>query len=52
MDRHQLVTAYVTLMGSDAEEKGFYKDLATDTDDEIISKIIEVANYYKDEYNS
>ena len=52
MDRADLVKAYVDLMGSDAEERGFYEELAICTDGEIVSKIIEVANYYKDEYNS
>ena len=52
MDRAELVKAYVDLMGSDAEERGFYEGLAMCTDAEIVSKIIEVANYYKDEYNS
>jgi len=52
MDREDLVREYVDLMGSDAEERGFYKELASLTDGEIVSKIIEVANYYKNEYNS
>ena len=34
----------------DAQERGFYKELASLTDAEIVSKIIEVAHYYKDEY--
>ena len=36
MNRHELVTAYVNLMGSDAEERGFYKWLASLTDTEIV----------------
>lgn len=52
MKREELVRAYVNLMGSDAEESGFYEELAICTDAEIVSKIIEVAQYYKDEYNS
>ena len=52
MKREDLVRAYVDLMGSDAEERGFYKELASYTDAEIVSKIIEVANYYKEEYNN
>lgn len=52
MDREDLVREYVDLMGSDAEERGFYRELASLTDAEIVSKIIEVAHYYKDEYNN
>jgi len=52
MDRHELVKAYVDLMGSDAEERGFYEELAMCTDAEIVSKIIEVAQYYKEEYDN
>ncbi len=52
MEREDLIREYVDLMGSDSEERGFYKELASATDGEIVSKIIEVANYYKDEYNS
>ena len=52
MDREDLVREYVDLMGSDAEERGFYRELASLTDGEIVSKIIEVAHYYKNEYNS
>ena len=52
MDRHELVKAYVDLMGSDAEEKRFYEELALLTDTEIVQKIIEVAQYYQNEYNS
>ncbi len=35
-------------MGSDVEERGFYKELASLTSKEIVSKIIECANYYKE----
>ena len=52
MNREELVEQYITLMGSDVEEYGFYRKLASLTDKEIISKIIEYANYYKDRYNS
>ena len=52
MERSDLVQHYVTLMGSDAEEKGFYKELASLTDAEIMEKIIEVAYYYQEEYNN
>lgn len=52
MDRAELVQHYVTLMGSDAEERGFYEELASLTDAEIVGKIIEVAYYYQDEYNN
>ncbi len=38
-------------MGSDVEERGFYKELASLTSKEIVSKIIECANYYKEMYN-
>ena len=48
MERSDLIKEYVSLMGNDAEERGFYKELASLTDSEIVSKIIEVANYYKD----
>jgi len=48
MKRSDLIKEYVSLMGNDAEERGFYKELASLTDSEIVSKIIEVANYYKD----
>ena len=51
MERKDLVREYVNLMGSDAEERGFYKELSSLTDGEIVSKIIEVADYYKEEYN-
>ena len=51
MDRADLIREYVDLMGSDAEERGFYRELASLTDGEIVSKIIEVAHYYKEEYN-
>ena len=50
--REELVKEYVTLMGSDVEERGFYKELASLTSKEIVSKIIECANYYKDMYNN
>jgi len=52
MDRSDLVQHYVTLMGSDAEEKGFYKELASMTNEEIVQAIINVAYYYKDEFNN
>jgi len=52
MNRADLVKHYVTLMGSDAEEQGFYEELALLTDDEIVGKIIEVAYYYQHEYNN
>tara|TARA_Y100001938_G_scaffold150802_1_gene243520 strand:- start:3946 stop:4143 length:198 start_codon:yes stop_codon:yes gene_type:complete len=52
MNRADIVREYVDLMGSDAEERGFYRELASLTDAEIVSKIIEVAHYYKDEYNN
>ena len=52
MKREDLVREYVDLMGSDAEERGFYRELASLTDGEIVSKIIEVAHYYKEEYNN
>tara|TARA_X000000368_G_scaffold386276_1_gene346139 strand:- start:452 stop:628 length:177 start_codon:yes stop_codon:yes gene_type:complete len=51
MEREDLVREYVDLMGGDAEERGFYRELASLTDSEIVSKIIEVAHYYKDEYS-
>ena len=51
MERADLVAHYVTLMGSDAEERGFFKELASLTDAEIMEKIIEVAYYYHEEYN-
>ena len=47
MDREELINAYVELMGSDAEERGFYRELCFKTESEIVSLIIEVANYYK-----
>ncbi len=49
--RKDLVKEYVDLMGADAEERGFYKDISSLTKLEIVSRIIEVANYYKDYYN-
>ena len=49
--RDDLVKEYIELMGSDAEERGFYKDLASLTEGEIVSRIIEAAHYYKDYYN-
>jgi len=52
MNRKELVTAYIELMGADAEEQGFYEELALLTDAEIVQKIIEVAQYYQNEYNS
>jgi hypothetical protein len=51
MDRAELVQHYVTLMGSDAEERGFYKGLASMTDAEIMDGIIHLAYYYQEEYN-
>jgi len=51
MNRKELVQSYIDLMGSDAEERGFYEELSMCTDAEIVSKIIEVAYYYKEEYN-
>ena len=50
MSRKELVEQYITLMGSDVEKRGFYKELASLTDKEIVSKIIECANYYRDMY--
>lgn len=52
MKRADLVEHYVALMGSDAEERGFYRELASLTDAEIVEKIIEVAYYYQEEYNN
>lgn len=52
MERHELVKEYITLVGSDVEERGFYRELASLTDNEILYKIIECANYYKDMYNN
>jgi len=52
MNRKDLVKAYVELMGADAEENGFYEELALLTDSEIVQKIIEVARYYQDECNN
>ena len=40
------------IMGADAEENGFYEELALLTDSEIVQKIIEVARYYQDECNN
>lgn len=50
MSREELVEQYVTLMGSAVENYGFYRNLAPLTDKEIVSKIIECANYYRDMY--
>lgn len=52
IERAELVEHYVTLMGSDAEERGFYRELASKTDEEIIDSIIHLAYYYKEEYNN
>lgn len=52
MERKDLVEHYVTLMGSDAEERGFYKDVAFMTDEEIIENLIQLAYYYKEEYDN
>jgi len=52
MSRKELVNAYIGLMGADAEENGFYEELALLTDSEIVQKIIEVAQYYQDECNN
>lgn len=48
MNRAELVQNYVSLMGADAEERNFYKELATLTESEIIKKIIELAFYYQE----
>jgi len=50
-ERAELVEHYVELMGSDAQERGFYKGLASMTDEEIIDGLIHLAYYYKEEYN-
>jgi hypothetical protein len=50
-ERAELVEHYVELMGSDAQERGFYKNLASMTDAEIIDGLIHLAYYYKEEYN-
>ena len=52
MERHELVKEYITLVGSDVNERGFYIELASLTNKEIVSKIIEIANHYKDMYNN
>lgn len=52
MERHELVKEYITLVGSDVEERGFYRELASLTDSEIVYKIIEYAGHYKDMYNN
>ncbi len=50
--RTELVEHYVELMGSDAQERDFYKELASMTDEEILDGLIHLAYYYKKEYNS
>ena len=50
-ERAELVEHYVALMGSDAEERGFYRELASMTDAEIMDGIINLAYYYKQEYD-
>lgn len=52
IERAELVEHYVELMGSDAQEKDFYKGLASMTDKEIIEGLIHLAYYYKQEYNN
>ena len=52
MERPELVKEYITLVGRDVEERGFYRELASLTDSEIVYKIIECANYYRDLYNN
>ena len=52
MKRHELVKEYVTLMGIGRQERGFYIELASLTDSEIVYKIIERAGHYKDMYNN
>jgi hypothetical protein len=49
MKRKELVTHYVELMGSDAQEKDFYKELASMTEAEIVDGIINLGYYYKQE---
>ena len=51
VEREDLVKEYVELMGSDSEERGFYKDVANMTKSDLISNIIALAHYYKDYYN-
>lgn len=47
MSREELLKTYVELIGSDANEKGFWKEVAFYTKKELISRIVELANYYK-----
>ena len=47
MERKDLVKAYINLMGSDVNERDFYKELSFKTDEEIVRLIIGVAFYYK-----
>ena len=47
MERQELLEHYIELMGADAEEKGFYEELAFKTEQQIINAIIELAYYYK-----
>lgn len=49
MSRAELLKVYVELMGSDVNEDGFWKEVAFYTKKELISRIIEVADYYKND---
>lgn len=49
MTRNELVQTIIDLSGSDANENGFYEELAVATKDKLIEMLVNLAVYYKNE---
>jgi hypothetical protein len=51
MTRLELLKIIIELSGSDADERGFYEDLAKKNKEELLSNLVELAIYYKSQYD-
>jgi hypothetical protein len=50
--RERLVDAIIELGGDEFEHSDDYIKLAKESEDELISRLIDIANYYHDELNA